>query len=151
MPRVGALAVAVALLPACSAFTLGRAPPLRRASLLRLQEDAEAPAQAGFSEEETAALYEASISTKKSWTSEEPCPQALQNLFLGPEKFFPLLRSQKNDPAPEVWDAVRREWPLLAGKSDAELLEALGPIKAQYVDFRSLDQGSDWYSFKKLK
>ena len=38
----------------------------------------------------------------------------------------------------QVWDPLREKWPILAGKTDEELLEALKPIKAEYVDARFL-------------
>ena len=31
-----------------------------------------------------------------------------------------------------------RQWPVLSARSNDELLEALGPIKAKFVDIRSL-------------
>ena len=44
------------------------------------------------------------------------------------------------DPAPEAWVEVRKEWPVLAEKTDEELVAALAPIKATEVDYRQLPQ-----------
>ena len=60
------------------------------------------------------------------------------------QSFYTLLRKPGNanpeltSPVPEAWDAVRKQWPVLASKTDEELLTALGPIAAYEVDFRNL-------------
>ena len=55
-----------------------------------------------------------------------------------PLTFFFALRNPTEDPTEAQWEKVKEKWPVLAGRSDAELKEALGPIKAVKVDFRSL-------------
>ena len=131
------LAVALALCGSAQAFHAGRIMIVgSRASLIRAAEDA-APAPAGLSDGETAALREASLSMEKCREG-EGCPKECTNMFGGPQIFFSLLRNANRDPPPGAWDTVRKKWPVLASRSDAELLEALGPIKAEYVDMRSL-------------
>ena len=51
-----------------------------------------------------------------------------------------MLRDPYVDaPDPGVWTAVREAWPVLKGRSDAELTEALAPLKADpEVDLRQL-------------
>ena len=39
---------------------------------------------------------------------------------------------------PQVWDFVRKQWPVLAGKTDEELILAIAPINAVFVDIRDL-------------
>ena len=54
-------------------------------------------------------------------------------------------------PAPvddETWDAVRAKWPILAGRSNDELVVALAPIKAKKVDYRSLEKPKGEGGFK---
>jgi hypothetical protein len=92
---------------------------------LPLAEEA-APMSAG----EIAALNEAS-------TSLEQCGEEVTK-FMQPLTFFFALRNPTEDPTEAQWEKVKEKWPVLAGRSDAELKEALGPIKAVKVDFRSL-------------
>jgi hypothetical protein len=37
-----------------------------------------------------------------------------------------------------VWDFVRKQWPVLADKTDEELILAIGPMTAVFVDIRDL-------------
>ena len=60
--------------------------------------------------------------------------------FGGPKRFANMLRDPYVDaPDPGVWTAVREAWPVLKDRSDAELTEALAPLKADpEVDLRQL-------------
>ena len=50
-----------------------------------------------------------------------------------------MLRSERALPVPdELWPAIRDRWPVLAERSDEELIKAMEPIKAVYVDSRRL-------------
>jgi hypothetical protein len=92
-----------------------------------------------FTEKELAALKEASISKKKPFfAGEEGKPASLKNLLDQPDIYFSLLRNPNRDPPEEVWDYIRKDWPELEGRTNAELNEALKPIKAVKVDIRSL-------------
>ena len=98
-----------------------------------------APVGPPFSDEETAALQAASVSQETAWKGDgNTCPPALANAFSRPTIFFSLLRNPNNDPPAGVWDCIRKQWPVLAGRSNQELLVALKPIKAVTVDIRSL-------------
>jgi len=109
-------------------------------------EDAKAPSGppdkgTPFTEEETEALYKASISKEDACTREyaQKFPSSkLLNAFTQPQIFFSLLRAPDEDPPEEVWDVIREKWPVLKERSNAELLKALAPIKAKYVDLRFL-------------
>jgi hypothetical protein len=94
-----------------------------------------------FSEEESKALYDASVCTEKACTDDyatnNPKTELLDS-FTRPQIFFSLLRNPNRDPPEEVWDRIREKWPVLKERSSAELLEALRPIKAKYVDIRML-------------
>ena len=100
---------------------------------------------AGFSEEEFMALKMASICDEAPARGEEQytkIPDAHPSLLLDAFPYFPLtyyvlLRNTRNmDPSPQAWDAIRKRWPVLAERTDEELMLALGPIKAQTVDSR---------------
>jgi len=94
-----------------------------------------------FTKEETDALYQASVSKEKAcspeYATEKPRSKLL-NAFTQPQIFYSLLRQPSEDPPEEVWDVIREKWPVLKERSNAELLEALAPIKAKYVDLRFL-------------
>ena len=99
----------------------------------------ERAAELELSSEEIAALTEASKSLDACWQGDmAELPKALKSPFGNPEDFFGMLRSPKTDPAPEVWDCVRQKWPVLATRSDDDLVAVLQPIKDVYVDRRSL-------------
>ena len=92
-----------------------------------------------LSAEEIEALTEASKDLGPVHQSkEEPCPKALISPFGGAEDFYGQLRNPRQDPVPEVWDNLRAKWPVLAERSDDDLLAALQPIKDIKVDRRSL-------------
>tara|TARA_B110001452_G_C14941288_1_gene329195 strand:+ start:56 stop:580 length:525 start_codon:yes stop_codon:yes gene_type:complete len=100
---------------------------------------------AGLSEEEFVALKMASICDEAPARGEEQytkIPDAHPSLLLDAFPYFPLtyyvlLRNTRNmDPSPQAWDAIRKRWPVLAERTDEELMLALGPIKAQTVDSR---------------
>jgi len=94
-----------------------------------------------FTQEETDALYQASISKEKACdpdTATKNPSSKLLNAFTQPQIFYTLLRRPSDDPPEEVWDVIREKWPVLNERSNAELLEALAPIKAKYVDLRFL-------------
>eukprot|EP00316_Scyphosphaera_apsteinii_P026032 CAMPEP_0119323118 /NCGR_PEP_ID=MMETSP1333-20130426/60055_1 /TAXON_ID=418940 /ORGANISM="Scyphosphaera apsteinii, Strain RCC1455" /LENGTH=125 /DNA_ID=CAMNT_0007330499 /DNA_START=204 /DNA_END=582 /DNA_ORIENTATION=- len=102
---------------------------------------------ANFSEEELAALKEASLSEEapargpERYTTIDNPPAALLNdVFPNfPLPYFTLFRNNRGlTTPPEVWDFVRTRWPVLAGKTNEQLYEALGPITAVKVDFRQL-------------
>ena len=98
-------------------------------------------AELAASAEELDALTEASkaISTPCWAGAPEECPQELKSLFTGqPMDLFACLRSPTEDPDPQVWLAVRDKWPVLASRSDEDLLALLQPIKDVKVDRRSL-------------
>tara|TARA_B110001452_G_scaffold78484_1_gene64011 strand:- start:852 stop:1313 length:462 start_codon:yes stop_codon:yes gene_type:complete len=108
---------------------------------VRLPSSPAAPTPAGppFSAEETAALQAASVSQEAAWKGKgEICPPELANMFSRPAIYFSLLRNPNKDPPEEIWDCIRAEWPVVAARSNKELLEALKPIKAVTVDIRSL-------------
>ena len=100
---------------------------------------------AGLSEEEFMALKMASICDEAPARGEEQytkIPDAHPSLLLDAFPYFPLtyyvlLRNTRNmDPSPQAWDAIRKRWPVLAERTDEELMLALGPIKALTVDSR---------------
>jgi hypothetical protein len=99
---------------------------------------AAAPEQ-GFNEEELAALTAASKCLEMCYQGPKAeCPKPLLNgVSQRPLTFFNQLRMLDADPVPEAWEAVRSKWPVLSGRSDEELLNALEPIKAVFVDMRS--------------
>ena len=161
-PSATAFVAALALVQSCMGF---QAPGLfaqRAPSLLVMEElDENSPAFRAASEaeraalvaarmaaaeamdmsaEEISALTEASKSLEPCWTGPvEECPKDLINIFSQkPMEFFGALRSPKEDPAPQVWLGVRSKWPVLAERSDDDLLTALEPIKAIPVDRRYL-------------
>jgi len=95
---------------------------------------------AEFNEEELVALKTASISQELPASKMENAPDSLVIEPTGrrfAKSFFALLR-QSADPPPEAWDEVRKEWPVLAEKTNDDLLKALGPIKAVAIDVRQL-------------
>mmetsp|Transcript_68101 Transcript_68101/g.108048 ORF Transcript_68101/g.108048 Transcript_68101/m.108048 type:complete len:164 (-) Transcript_68101:106-597(-) len=105
-----------------------------------LMEDA-AGAPTLFSQEEKDALYAASTSKEKACSEDfakNTLKSPLLNLFGRPQNLYALLRNPNADPPDEIWDVIREKWPILKERSNAELLKALGPIKAKYVDIRSL-------------
>ena len=56
-----------------------------------------------------------------------------------PRSYYDIFRNRRGVPAPaEVWPFVRKQWPVLADKTDEELIEAMVPITAVFVDIRSL-------------
>ena len=97
-------------------------------------------AELAFSAAEVEALTDASKSLEPSYTGDiEEIPAGLKSLFTqGPLDFFAVLRNFNEDPDPAVWPAIREKWPVLADKSDDDLLAALQPIKDVKVDRRSL-------------
>ena len=154
-----------ALLPCASALALHAAPcrgPVvaSRASAARLglfdflKPEApvppieEVPNPAGFTMEELKAVQDASICLEAPARDMKDPPAALvdDTFRKFAISFAAMLRTPELDkpdftePAPEAWDAVRAKWPVLAEKTNEELKEALGPIKAQEVDFRQLPQ-----------
>jgi hypothetical protein len=96
------------------------------------------PRSQDFNAEETAALTDASKTVAPAWQGPKAeTPVSLKNPFGGQLTFFNELRHPTKDPTAETWEAVRTKWPVLAARSDEELLIALEPIKAVYVDMRS--------------
>jgi hypothetical protein len=94
-----------------------------------------------FTKEETDALYQASVSKEKAVDQDfaDKFPSSpLLDAFTRPQIFYSLLRKPNEDPPVEAWDVIREKWPVLKDRSNAELLEALKPIKAEYVDLRFL-------------
>ena len=92
-----------------------------------------------FTSDEIAALTEASKDLGPCWRGPiTECPKALLSPFGRPEDFYGQLRQPSSDPVPEVWEAVRSKWPILAERTDDDLLAALQPIKDTKVDRRSL-------------
>jgi len=120
-----------------------RETPEARAAAAKAREDlvasrTVAAAEQDFSAEETAALTDASKTVAPAWQgAKAETPVSLKNPFGGQLTFFNELRHPTKDPAAETWEAVRTKWPVLAARSDEELLIALEPIKAVYVDMRS--------------
>ena len=56
-----------------------------------------------------------------------------------PLTYFVLFRNSRNmEPPVEVWDYVRKKWPVLSEKSNEELETAMAPIRAVYIDPRSI-------------
>ena len=67
------------------------------------------------------------------------CAAAVRSRFTNSAlDFFAVLRNVLEDPDPAVWIGVREKWPVLADKSDEDLIAALQPIKDVKVDRRSL-------------
>ena len=98
-------------------------------------------AELTLSGEEVEALTAASKSLDPCWRegAAEDCPTALKSVFTQqPIDFFAALRNPQEDPDPAVWIGVRKTWPVLAERSDDDLLAALQPIKDVRVDKRSL-------------
>ena len=63
----------------------------------------------------------------------------LDEWFGQPKKFVLMLRDPRKDPAAGVWDAVREFCPVLAERSDAELIEAMAVLKADpSIDLRQI-------------
>lgn len=106
---------------------------------------------------ELAALKEASVSDEAPgrlypnladapsyadrFTIREDAPKSLFNDGYPPlpMTYFVMLRSERALPVPdELWPAIRDRWPVLAERSDEELIKAMEPIKAVYVDSRRL-------------
>ena len=52
--------------------------------------------------------------------------------------FFFALRNKNEDPSELDLQFLKEYWPVLADKSDAEIIEALAPIKAIEVDYRTV-------------
>ena len=98
--------------------------------------------------EELKALQDASISLEqpaRDMPEKERPTALLDGTFRGfSQSFASLLRKPDvadpslTDPPPEAWVEVRKRWPVLAEKTDEELVTALAPIKAVAVDFRQL-------------
>jgi len=113
---------------------------------------------AGFTDAELLAMKEASISDEAPGRkfpnlNDAPLgeqydtnPAAPDSLFADSGPGFPMtyfnifrgVQYRATGPPPEVWPYVRKRWPVLAEKTDEELVEALGPIKAVEVDARNL-------------
>ena len=103
---------------------------------------------AGFSDEEISALKTASISSKspaagpERYSQIDNAPASLLNDVYPnlPLSYYALLRRNTKDaaPPPEIWAFLRKEWPVLAERSDEELLTAMKPITDVYVDFRNV-------------
>jgi hypothetical protein len=97
-----------------------------------------------FTQEEIDALYQASISKDTAVTPAEadkyPTKYAplLKQFNQQPQIYFSLLRNPSQDPPEQVWDPIREKWSILKERSNAELVEALKPIKAKFVDVRYL-------------
>ena len=86
--------------------------------------------EAGFTTEQTAALEEASISLRRVGE---------QKTDFGRDRtFFFALRNKNEDPSELDLQFLKEYWPVLADKSDAEIIEALAPIKAVEVDYRTV-------------
>ena len=86
--------------------------------------------EAGFTSEQTAALEEASISLRRVGE---------QKTDFGRDRtFFFALRNKNEDPSELDLQFLKEYWPVLADKSDAEIIEALAPIKAIEVDYRTV-------------
>ena len=156
------LLAAALLAGSCDALVVGRAPFAARAAIPRSPAarlglfdflKPEGPDEmigpvanpVGLTDEEMTALKTASISMKMPGRGPEKydiidnCPDS----FLSdctpffPLTYFVLFRNERNMPPPEeVWDFVRKEWPVLGERSDDELKEALKPILAVYIDNR---------------
>ena len=86
--------------------------------------------EAGFTSEQTAALEEASISLRRVGE---------QKTDFGRDRTFVFaLRNKNEDPSELDLQFLKEYWPVLADKSDAEIIEALAPIKAIEVDYRTV-------------
>ena len=86
--------------------------------------------ESGFTAEQTAALEEASISLRRVGE---------QKTDFGRDRtFFFALRNKNEDPSELDLQFLKEYWPVLADKSDAEIIEALAPIKAIEVDYRTV-------------
>ena len=121
-----------------------RSPAFREAAAADKKATAEARMEAAkaltMSAEEVAALTEASKSLEPCWQGKpEECPKELVSKFsMKPLDYFAVMRNTQEDPPPAVWVGVRSMWPVLAERSDEDLLAALEPIKAVPVDRRYL-------------
>ena len=101
---------------------------------------------AGFSDEEFLALKLCSLSEDapcragKYQVIENAPKSLLTDTFMElPRSYYDIFRNRRGVPAPaEVWPFVRKQWPVLADKTDEELIEAMVPITAVFVDIRSL-------------
>ena len=102
---------------------------------------------AEFSDAELAALKEASISLVSPCAGPEPFTQIdnppkalLSDTFMEiPRTYFEIFRNTRGVPVPpEVWPFVKEKWPVLAEKTDEELMLALGPMQAVTIDLRSV-------------
>jgi len=104
---------------------------------------------AEFSPAELSALKEASICSEspaqgedKFSVAKDAPPILLQSGVAGdwpPRNYYDIFRNERGQAIPvEVWSYVRARWPVLADKSDEELFEAIKPIKAVFVDFRTI-------------
>jgi hypothetical protein len=125
-----------------SRVPINRRSMLSRSNRVLMDDEASGNADKGaMTKEETDALYKASVCKEKvcsdKFADEHPT-SSLLNAFTRPQQFFSLLRNPREDPPEEIWDVIREKWPVLKGKTNAELLEALKPIKAEFVDLRFL-------------
>ena len=93
--------------------------------------------ECGLEQAEFDALKAASLS-QDSPAKDRSGPEWALSPFGNPLSFFSLLRNTQIEPVPEVWVAVREQWPALKEKTDDELAAANTVIKAEYVDARSL-------------
>lgn len=101
---------------------------------------------AGFSDEELLALKLCSVSEEAPCRAaryqviENPPKSLLTSTFMElPRTYYDIFRNRRGEPAPaEVWPFVRKQWPVLADKTDEELILAMGPITAVFVDIRDL-------------
>lgn len=90
--------------------------------------------------EQFEALLEASKSATDSWDQKSPgeCPKDLQGLFGGVKMFYSLLRHPTDEPNAVMWNAVRRQWPILEGVPDDELQKNLLECRKEPCDPRFL-------------
>ena len=132
MLRLAVLFAALANRGFVDALVIGVAPRSIRSIEVLAAEGAD------FSAEELAALKEASLTKQNAVKSVEPGDTEMGDFMGNPRKFCNIIRNASGNIPPAVWDPVRERWPVLAGRSNEELAEAVKPIVADYVDLRFL-------------
>ena len=80
------------------------------------------------------------MSALYSWdaASPAPCPEDLLTIWGKPQIFFSLMRHPRIDPTPVMWEAVRKQWPVLQGVPDEELQKNLVECRKELCDARFL-------------
>ena len=101
-----------------------------------------------FTTEELQALSDATICLEQPGRDmKDPPQEILDGSFRNfAQSYAELIRkpsmyyAEQTEPPAAAWDVVRKRWPVLAEKSNEELLKAAGPFVAFEVDFRQLPQ-----------